>query len=82
MGKRAARNGARRGRGHTRPRSGERRSARLRPRALLLAGGLLGLALVCAAALTQERGGDKDAARPGYPAETPLGSRAPLPAGD
>lgn len=43
-------------------------------------GGLLGLALICGAAFSEWRGKDTDAAEPGYAAETPLGSRAPLPA--
>ncbi|MFD9489316.1 DUF3152 domain-containing protein [Streptomyces sp. NPDC059991] len=80
MGKRAARSGDRRGRGHTRPRSRGRRSARRHPRALLLVGGLLGLALICGAALAEWPGKDAGVPEPGYAAETPLGSRAPLPA--
>ncbi|WP_406343744.1 DUF3152 domain-containing protein [Streptomyces sp. NBC_00648] len=80
MGKRAARNGDRSGRGRTRPRSRGRRSARRQPRALLLVGGLLGLALICGAAFSEWRGRDAGGPGPGYAAETPLGSRAPLPA--
>ncbi|MFI1104157.1 DUF3152 domain-containing protein [Streptomyces melanogenes] len=80
MGKRAARRGDRRGRGRTRPRGRGRRSDRRHPRALLLAGALLGLALICGSALAEWRGGDTDAREPGYAAESPLGSRTPLPA--
>ncbi|PKV86581.1 DUF3152 domain-containing protein [Streptomyces sp. TLI_146] len=80
MGKRAARSGARNGRGRTRPPGRGRRSDRRHPRALLLVGGLLGLALICGSALAEWRGGDSDTPEPGYAAESPLGSRAPLPA--
>ncbi|MFD9794530.1 DUF3152 domain-containing protein [Streptomyces sp. NPDC059070] len=79
MGKRAARNGARRGRDHTRPRGRGRRPARRHPRALLLVGGLLGLSLICGAAFAEWHDGD-DTQQPGYAAETPLGDREPLPA--
>ncbi|GGP34548.1 membrane protein [Streptomyces melanogenes] len=79
MGKRAARSGDRRGRGHTRPRGRGRRSARRHPRALLLVGGLLGLALICGSALAEWRGRDGYTPEPGYAAESPLGSRTPLP---
>ncbi|MEV6547735.1 DUF3152 domain-containing protein [Streptomyces sp. NPDC051597] len=73
MGKRAARNGARRAGGPARPRSGGGHAPRRGPRALLV-GGLLALALVCGAVLSACRPGDNDAAAhdgKGVPASGP-----------